>query len=548
MENLPDSPKGPWWGIMPSESEWQNLRESLNRRYETLNEGDTTTLDFRGIVLTQFDLGRTKFLDVDLSYANFTEAQFSSNRDSNREKGRGTTLFKNCTFKNTKFNKIEFRYTFFEGCTLKEDTEFIEAKMSGVSMRDCILEKICFHGSTLNNIALNSVSFKNCEFHSITWQEQKPAQAINNKFDDVKFELCKFIHANMIGSYLPDGIFFIECEFSNDTNLNFAIFNKCDLFQCVFKGTHLGHTRFLNSRLNDSRMECAILQGASFGGPTEPTEIPRVSFSNSDTRRINLEFAVGLESTQLKGLDLNGAVLPRHIADFPVKDAAAKAAGYARKLFTPIVLFCMFIVACSFLLSHDHKVKILNFDLQVTADTLAWCAPVILIMWQSVFLFYTNRLWETVERLPAVFPDGSKIYEYPDLWLPINYTRLENHHFSGQSGSSFKDRLRHGRWRAWLAVVFLWFVVPIALLLSAIGFYRYGNTGLNLWLFFMFLSSLVQAFWSQNKAAELLGGKGWCRKLDLGGYVVLAALTIFLTVIFLIAAESWYSYVGSILY
>ncbi len=136
-------------------------------------------------------------------------------------------------------------------------------------------------------------------------------------------------------------------------------------------------------------------------------------------------------SENLAGANLSGAELPEKYS-FPHLDVAraecdavAKAwlANVAVVAYTGLILLK---TTDSVLLSNENPIKMPLLDVDLPPFWLFTAAPLVL----AGLLFYVGyrvqRAWNSLCKLPAIFPDGISILEKCECWLLSGYLKREN--------------------------------------------------------------------------------------------------------------------------
>ena len=245
---------------------------------------------------------------------------------------------------------------------------------------------------------------------------------------------------------------FQHAEFE-DAKLNNAHLWNADLRCASLRRAHLEE-----ANLTDANLEGADLRDATLLG----TDLSRTKLRDANLTDAHLSTAKGLLAEQLAGANLSGAKLPDAVARFDVLKHVAEQSELAKRLFTALLLGCIYAlltVATTTdvrLLTNSASSPLPVIQTEVPVAGFYFAAPVILVGLYLYFLLYLQRLWESLAKLPAVFPDGTPLDQKAYPWL-----------LNGLARSHFK-LLRDKRpslsgLQAILAIVLAYWVVPVTL-------------------------------------------------------------------------------------
>ena len=239
----------------------------------------------------------------------------------------------------------------------------------------------------------------------------------------------------------------------HDANLKHAHLCNADL-----RWTSLQRADLEQADLTDANLEGADLRGAKLLG----ADLLRTKLRDANLADADLSTAKGLLAEQLAGANLSGAKLPEAVAKFDALNHVAERSQLAKRLFTALLLGCIYAlltVATTTdvrLLTNSASSPLPVIQTEVPIAGFYFAAPVILVALYLYFLLYLQRLWESLAKLPAVFPDGTPLDEKAYPWL-----------MNGLVRSHFK-LLRErppplSGLQAFLAIVLAYWVVPITL-------------------------------------------------------------------------------------
>ena len=187
------------------------------------------------------------------------------------------------------------------------------------------------------------------------------------------------------------------------------------------------------------------------------------SLSEADLQDADLTDVKGLLSHQLAGANLSGATLPEAVAKFDALGNVSERSQIAKRLFATLLLGCIYAlltVATTTdvrLLTNSASSPLPVIQTQVPIAGFYFAAPVVLLGLSAYFLLYVQRLWESLAKLPAVFPDGTPLDEKAYPWLPNS---IVHSHFT-----LLKNRRPPlSKLQALITIILGYWVVPITLI------------------------------------------------------------------------------------
>jgi hypothetical protein len=195
---------------------------------------------------------------------------------------------------------------------------------------------------------------------------------------------------------------------------------------------------------------------------------------NADLRDSDLSGALNVLSSQLAATDLTRAKLPDSLTDFEALESVKTLSENSSKVFFTILI----VVVYSFLTmattkdvqlitnSYSSKLPVLGAELPVVGFYVV--TPIILLGLFIYFHIYFQRLWETLTKLPAIFPDGRRLDEKSHPWL---LNDLAARHFP-----RLRERaLRLSALQSVLSILLGYCLVPFTLLALWMRFIRVDN-------------------------------------------------------------------------
>lgn len=181
-----------------------------------------------------------------------------------------------------------------------------------------------------------------------------------------------------------------------DALLNKTNLRRADLMLADFRGASLLQADLRDTSLLGTQFQCANLQAAVFTGAT------------------------GLQSSQLAGANLFGAVLPE-------TNAPADGLKYVRQMVTRVawLLFALmslnslvwlriFTTRDSRLLTNGPALPFLGLQTEVPFIPFYLFGPVVMLGLYVCFHLYVQHLWDGIAQLPAIFVNGRTL----DTCLP----------------------------------------------------------------------------------------------------------------------------------
>ena len=230
--------------------------------------------------------------------------------------------------------------------------------------------------------------------------------------------------------------------------------------------------------MNADLVECGLLQGASLqkadlqganlhgatlsGAKLNGANLYKATLTDANLQDADLTDVKGLLSNQLARANLSGATLPEAVAKFDALERVSERSQITKRLLASLLLGCIYAlltVATTTdvrLLTNSASSPLPVIQTQIPIAGFYFAAPVILVALYFYFLIYMQRSWESLAKLPAVFPDGTPLDEkvYPSL-----LNGLVRSHFTLLK----KDRPPFSRLQGFISVILTYWVVPITL-------------------------------------------------------------------------------------
>lgn len=306
----------------------------------------------------------------------------------------------------------------FDGIDLSGFTgkawDFRLARMNGAIFNGVRLDRKDLGHDKFQNVNFNNAVLKDAEFNRATFGKE-------TSFQSADLEEAKFINAE-----LPFAIFSGQRELNRQSVL-----------------TNLYKADFTDATLNDAKFE--------------DTNLRECKFIDASLAKADMKTAQKLTAPQLAGADLTGAELPERLNFDQSVDSVRQVAGYARKLFTPTIIFSLFMCLAMFF-NNGKELEITLLGVKVSAKAFLLISPIILLAMHFFLCYYLGKMFLYLSGLPARFTDGTYLDEYPESWWPTILVRYFVKHAKRPATSGgFTGRLSNRFWRR-VSIVVLWFI------------------------------------------------------------------------------------------
>ena len=167
------------------------------------------------------------------------------------------------------------------------------------------------------------------------------------------------------------------------------------------------------AQLNKVDLQGVNLRGAQLQG----SSLLRTVLREANLQDADLSKVEGLQSDQLAGANLSGATLPEAVGRFEPLSIVQEKSQNAKRILLSLLLACIYVFltvatttdARLVTNSTSSQLPIINSEIPIVG--FYWAAPLILVSVYLYFLLYLQRLWESLAKLPAVFPDGTPLDE-----------------------------------------------------------------------------------------------------------------------------------------
>ena len=200
---------------------------------------------------------------------------------------------------------------------------------------------------------------------------------------------------------------------------------RADLREADLEGANLQGINLLKADLRGAQLNKVDLRGMNLrGAQLQGASLLRTVLREANLRDADLREVEGLQSDQLAGATLSGATLPEAVGRFEPLSIVKEKSQNAKKVLLALILACIYVFltvatttdARLITNSTSSRLPIINSEIPIVG--FYWAAPLILVSVYLYFLLCLQRLWESLGKLPAVFPDGTPLDEKVYPWLP----------------------------------------------------------------------------------------------------------------------------------
>lgn len=315
--------------------------------------------------------------------------------------------------------------------------------------------------------------------------------------------------------------------------LSGANFEAADLMGAGLRGANLVRANLRGADLLVADLRGACLIEADFS----EANVVSTNFRGATLAGANLATATGLVARQLGGASLIGASLPETLFPFEGITESAKICGVLRILSVAMLIMCGGICAviaattdAALVKNAAAPVPLVGRLIPLLAFYLA--APMLLAGAYIAFHVYLQKLWDVVEELPAVFPDGRRLGEcVPSAMLALAPRGI----CYGDTPAKQIASLRRIVWQA----IGYWTVPATLLLVWARYLAEQDWRGSLLQIFFILAAAAMSGFLPRNESnvlaveeARQTNGKEFWGSWHTGGLTTATAAACLLLVIF----------------
>lgn len=195
---------------------------------------------------------------------------------------------------------------------------------------------------------------------------------------------------------------------------------KANLEDANLEQADLRDVDLTRATLNGARLRGARLDGADLRDTT---------FFNADLTNAELGKARGLSFHNLAGADLTGAILPAAVDPSAYLARLGEITGNARTTFNSLMIASAYCVLTILTTTDDHLLRNASaspIPFTGTEAPILWFFKLMPFVIMLIFIFFLvnlSRLWTSMKRLPAVFPDGSDLTTIPYAWVLTDVVR-----------------------------------------------------------------------------------------------------------------------------
>jgi len=248
-------------------------------------------------------------------------------------------------------------------------------------------------------------------------------------------------------------------ESGKKAELASANFEGADLMGADLRGANL-----LRANLRGADLLLADLRGACLiEADLREANLVSTNFHGASLAGANLATATGLVARQLGGASLIGAELPETLLPFEGLEANSRVCRMLRVLLGVMLAVCAclwgvigFTTDAALVKNAPAPIPLAGHAIPMLSFYLA--APMIVAAVYIAFHFHLQKLWDGMEELPAVFPDGRRIAEFAGATMIALAPRALREPES--------EKKRFARARRMMAHTFAYWMVPATLLLA----------------------------------------------------------------------------------
>ena len=281
-----------------------------------------------------------------------------------------------------------------------------------------------------------------------------------------------------------------------------------DLTDLHLQGADLRQVNLRGTTLSGVDLSGANLQGADLHGTRMIGEcnLTGASFQDADLRISDLSGTTGFQAGQLGGADLTGATLPEGSEGYDDLTHVEEASRNARKLFLSMLLvcaYCLLTVATTrdaALVTNSGTSPLPIIQSQIPIVEFYMATPVLLLGFYIYFHLYSQRLWESLGGLPAVFPNGRQLDKAVYPWLLNSLVTAHRPRLSDRRPPFFGLQY-------WASVLAAWGVVPVTLLGLWLRYLNRQHPDGSSWLAVLLLLSVGLGLSFYLVARATLGGQ-----------------------------------------
>ena len=310
------------------------------------------------------------------------------------------------------------------------------------------------------------------------WLETAGKEGTKTDLSEAHLKGLNFYRANLRQSRIEDSELSEACLEDADlsgaslvrTMLTKAVMTNANLSGAILTGAELVEANLINAKLAGANLDTAKLNRAQMEGCdlSEATlekanlsgaHLLNAEFKNADLQDAKLQESTGLRIGRFAGTNLSGAALPDYIDFKHGLDQVQKIAEKAGKLFTAMVLGCVYALLTiaattdARLLTDSSSSPLPIIQTQVPISWFYWVGPLILSAIYLWFQLYLQEMWRTLAGLPAIFPDGKALDEKSFPWLLTGIVRPHSKLLRG-------TRPALSRVKIGISILLAWWAVP----------------------------------------------------------------------------------------
>ena len=301
-----------------------------------------------------------------------------------------------------------------------------------------------------------------------------------------------------------------------EADLSNSDLSGADLANADLTGASLGGTKFEGADLRDADfsgaelewflVEAANLRGANLQGiDFGKASVAGTNLHDTDLRNADLRLVTGLQANQLAGADLSAAKLPQGFDSTEGLSNVEESSKNPRKLFLLMLLVCAYTLLTAFtttdagLVTNSGTSPLPIIGARIPIVGFYWCSPVLLLGVYVYFHLYSQRLWEALAALPAVFPDRRTLDRAAYPWLLNGLICAHRRRLVDRRPALFG-------WQHAASVFAAWWVVPLTILGLWVRFLTRQDAAGTSWHVVLVLLSVTAAVISYRLAKATLSG------------------------------------------
>lgn len=272
----------------------------------------------------------------------------------------------------------------------------------------------------------------------------------------------------------------------NASNAQFrgANLERANLESRRLTGADLEQANLRSTILKTADLSGALLRNADLSGAQlQEATLSDTCIAGANLENADLSDAKGIVQAQLAGTNLYHAKLSDQFADFEELKRVAEIAKYSRRVFSFLLLLCVFSWLVIFqatdkaLVANSMVATLPHVQVPVPIASVFYFMPVVLFALFTYFQMNLQGLWEGLASLPAVFPNGEILPHRAFPWIVTSVVYLFVSHLSNR-------RSTYWRWNVLIMMLEVWILAPVTILWFWLRYMRVGDWIGAFWLLF----------------------------------------------------------------